>query len=234
MNDESADVSSKSKPADEPVFKVPEIPRKIRKLQNKASSKIDPAIIANVEAINKMTSPEKARSPPPSSSSPVKCPATPKKLNPKPADRKSKAKVKAKRNHGTQFTATKTEPLTEVGALLNAVVEKNTRKVTEYIRTSLSGILNEFWDTTKPTHQLQKLQEQMAAMRSTYGGQIDVLQSENTALKQDLDSLNGKYGVQLEKIRETMRENEKLSGLLCATKSKMSVMTMDLNKSNSK
>lgn len=228
-----------SKAADDPVFKVPEIPRKMRKLQKTATPKIDPAIIANAEVINKMVSPEKTnKSPPPTQRSTARNrPAAadivspPKRLNTKTDDQNENI-VKA--GQDAPFDALKTVPLTEMGALLNAVVEKNTRKVTDYVRTSLEGMLHEFWDTTKPTQQLQKLQDQMAAMRSTYGGQIDVLQNKNNTLKQDLDTMNSKYDVQLVKVRETLRENEDLNERLSATKSKMAVLTVDLKKSISK
>lgn len=217
-----------SKSADGAVFKVPAIPRKKRKLQKNASPNIDPAIMANINVINKMASPEKmCTSPSPiQQSSAIVSP--PKKLDAKPDDR-NKSKVKA--NHDTPFSATKIVPLTGLGVLFNAVIENNTHKVTDYVRTSLTDVLHEFWDTTKPTQQLQKLQDQLATMRSTCGGQLDVLQNENKALKRNLNVMNGKYDVQLVKVRETMRDNAELTEILCATKSKMAVLTEDLKKS---
>lgn len=230
-------MTTKQTTSDDAIFKVPAIPRKLRKVQQqpKDEPKIDPAIIANVDALNKMAS-QKQASP---SSTPIKRQAAaaslspPKKLRLKIVDR-SKNKVKVKANSEAKFDASKMEPLTEMGALFNAVIERNTRKVSDSIRSSLTDMLNEIWDASKPTQQLKQLQDQLTTMRMSYGTQIDDLRDENHTLKQNLDDLHGKYEVQLVKVRDTMRQNIELGDILCATKSKMAVVSMDLEKSQSK
>lgn len=64
------------------------------------------------------------------------------------------------------------------------VIERNTQKVSDSIRTSLTDMLNEIWDASKPTQQLKQMQNQIDSMRINHGGQVDALENENNALKQ--------------------------------------------------
>lgn len=235
--------STTTKSEDDSVFKKPAVPRKTRKLSTNAPAPpappaIDAAILANVAAINKIaacgTVVKKITSQ--SASAPIRPAAADVSPPKKPrtqakAEAKSVAKTNAKSANATQSSQMH---LPDISALFNAVIEKNASKVNEYVRGSLVGMLNEFWDVTKPTEQLEKLQQQMDSMRTIYTGQIDGLKQENDCLQLDLKTKANKCDAQSNQMQETMQENAKLSSDLCATKSKLSVLTSDLRKSIAK
>lgn len=165
--------STASKLSDDGVFKKPAIPRKMRRVQRTDPPKIDPAITANIDVINKLAlkvnlSPDSNQRSPPIKRSASAATAT-SESPPKKMQTRSKAKA---------------EPLTEMGALFNMVIERNTQKVSDSIRTSLTDMLNEIWDASKPTQQLKQMQNQIDSMRINHGGQVDALENENNALKQ--------------------------------------------------
>lgn len=181
---------------------------------------IDPAIVANVRKINQKNSHGK--------------PGTSGTSQPRSVATTSSAAAASVSPPKVNSGLAKAVHSTEMGALFNAVIEKNSQKVNDCIRTSLEKILTDFWDVAKPTQQLQKLQDQMENMRSVYGGKIDELKHENSTLKQELDTMTAKLDAQLAKVQETVRQNDELNNILSETNSKMADMSTDLRESTLK
>lgn len=246
---------TKSKSADEPpVFKVPEIPRKVRKPNTNTPSNNAQAKTANVQAANEMAAHKKispqgqysSANPRSATSAPGNIlhtehtndlhfgsTASPTNGTNAMTDAKKDDK-KVKMNYETQSTTSKLTHPTEVEAIFKKIIAKNTNKVTDCIRTSLEGMLHEILIAAESTNQLQNLKNQFATMQSQYEGRIDELKRENDVLKEQVIDLNGKLDGQSVTLCGTMRRNVELNDQLSETKLKMTVLSMELRKSQKK
>lgn len=216
IHTKSVSSSSNSSP-----FKVPEVPKlsKGKKLYDTNAVRLDPNIIANAEAINQMSKSQCSNQ-----SSPIKTKVSPAKQSPFFGGKtmhQSPSNGSGPHSNGISYsTKTATNASNhvhspEMAALCNAVIERNTRKLTECVRSSLELTLEDFLNTTKPHQQMQRMQDQLNELQSDYNTQIDNLKSENKKLTQDLDSLHSKHMT--------------LTKDLAAMKSENAILTADLN-----
>lgn len=179
--------------------------------------------MANMAAINKLVSQDNVITTPPPQPTVAATICSAAAAVDEPPSKKPRTQINTPRNKCNAKAAKSVQPCavkgatTDIGKLFNAVIEKNTRKVSDCVRGSLENMLKEFWSATKPTQQLEQLQQQLNGMRITCAGQVDEVQQKNATLRQEVDTVNAKC--------------TELADILNATKSKMTVMDADLKKS---
>lgn len=213
------------------MFKVPIVPRKIRKTQPNASPQINPSIIENVLRIanevesSHETASTSTKSPslPNSSSGPA--------WNAIPAVSTNPAES---HNEISSSSGSKDVHAAEMQTLLNTVIDNNTGKMNDSIRTLMDRMLHEVWNAYEPAQQLQDIQSRLVTMRTDYEREIYVLKHGNIALKEELKTLHAKCDTQSAQIDRMARENFDLNDILTSSKLKMAAQMMDLNKSLSK
>lgn len=209
-----------SNQANDSPFKVPEIPspRKVRKLSSNSSTYLHPANIENIRALNE------------ASMSPDKTNVSPSK-KPTPIDRSpSKNSRRNLNDRSPQMEAHKDSAVhsPEMVKLCNAVIERNTSKVTECIRSSLEAALEECLNITKPKQQLHELQSQLNKLQTDYNLRIRDLQAQNDALKKRLNTINSENEQLIRKNDEISKKNVELTDTIDGMKSKNALLTADL------
>lgn len=247
---------------DDLLFKKPTAPPKMRKVAKVSIEPIeriiDPAILLNAAAINKMAScgtvvkklTNKRPSAPAQPVTPAQpvvptqpvtptCSVTPTRpaaALPRPVDvsppkKQRKVSTDCRIKPPCAFQAVH---MTDMSVLFNAVIDKNAARLNEYIRSSLVGMLNEFWDATNTTQQVEQMQNQMNDMRSIYNGQIDGYKQEIDCLQLELQTSSNARVQQSKQIEEVTDENTKLNDALAETKEKLTDVTKELKKANTK
>ncbi|XP_055301652.1 uncharacterized protein LOC129568114 [Sitodiplosis mosellana] len=106
----------------------------------------------------------------------------------------------------------------EMVALCNAMIEKNTRKVSECIRSSFESSFADFMEAANPAQQIQMLQDQLKALK----GQHETLISKNNQMIKQ----NNEFIQSLTKLKG---ENEKLIGDLKCELAKNANLNCNLN-----
>lgn len=195
-------------------FKVPKVP-KCRKLFNKDNTiLINPAIIENVRALNELSKNQN-------------CSTSSNNRNITPAKHSTEKKLcsqtiihqhsKDTLHSDNLVIKSFNTQSSEMVKLCNAVVERNTRKVTECIRSSLETTLEEFLNLTKSKEQLPPDPNLLIDIQSKFNQRIDSLKLTNDGLLQDLNALNAKHQTLVLKntsltknLNEEMKKNARL------------------------
>lgn len=197
------------------VFKVPEIPRMIRKVD----SNRPPAKDSSTKTINETSFHEESFELTPShipidttDNGPTK-PTADEILSPK------KIIASIDRYHeNSPEAASEHEKLSE---MFKAVMEKNARQMNQ----SIQKVFNETFNES---------QDRMAKMQLIHSGKVVELQCSKANLQSELDYLNGEYGAQLLKLQSSEQENLKLNEMLVAANTKMAEMSAKLRDSKAK
>lgn len=141
-----------------------------------------------------------------------------------------------------------TEHSPEMFALCNAMIEQNTHKVAECIRTSLESTFSSFMDAINPTQQIHMLHEMLGKQRIESDAMVMNLQTQNVDLTDQLEQLKGKHEILICKNDQVLKqnrefidnlttlkaENEKLIGELQGELAKNGNLTGNLNAMSTK
>lgn len=126
-------------------------------------------------------------------------------------------------NGASTSNASKPEQSPEMQTLFNRIIETNTMKMTDAMRTITCGMLHEFWNATKPTEQVQQLQNR-----------LQKVESDNEALRQELTLVKNDFSAKLTKIQGDMCKNFDMNITLSAAIMKMIAIPVDMKASMTK
>lgn len=215
-------IQSTSIPSEDSVFKVPPLPKPLKQSPNGSPCKLKPSINGNVRAMNER--------PPPKIS--------------------SKSCSLGKNAPTNPISASMTEHAPNIVAMCEAVVEKNTSKMSESVRMSLADTLFNFLDTKKPEKQIGLLREQFDTQQRNNNQMINELRDQNRdfeaqlkkcsslytekdrcydgsneviALKEKIDKLN-------DELTKLQVKNNDLSGSLSSLATKSAYLSSTVNK----
>lgn len=109
-----------------------------------------------------------------------------------------------------QLSPPKIDHAPEMVALYNAMIEQNTRKVTECIRSSLETTMVDFMGAVNPTQQIQSLQDQLSQQRLNNELTVLNLQNKNIDLELELEQLKNKHDILISKNNQIIKQNNEL------------------------
>lgn len=118
----------------------------------------------------------------------------------------------------------------EMLALCNAMIEQNTRKVSECIRLSLESSLVSFMDAANPARQIKILQDQLTKQRIENDAMVTILQGQNTDLSAQLEALKGKHEFLINKNNQWIQQNRDFIQQLTELKTENEKLIDDLKR----
>lgn len=122
----------------------------------------------------------------------------------------------------------------DVLSICNAMVENNTLKMSNYIRSSLESTLFGFLDAAKPSQQIHALREQLINQRNDYESMIKGLRNQNVNITGKLNDLKEKYYICTNKNFEIVNQNDDLLKTIDALKMKNASLMAELEKVKTK
>lgn len=208
-------------------FKVPSVPKPRKLFSHDSAYTLNPAIIANARAMEEMAS-SKVTKPSSLTSEKNRTDSINQNLSSKVAESNDIEQTILKSENHKTVLPPKPVLSPEMIALCDAIVHKNTRKLSECIQSSLADTLHGFLDAVKPVERIQMVELQMEKQKIEYDSLIDGVQNRNRDLNNKLKCLNAEHVALVARNSQTNKQNQDLNERVNVIESKNVQLLSDL------
>lgn len=208
-------------------FKVPLVPKPRKLFSHDSQYTLNPAIIANARAMEEMAS-SKVTKPSGLTSEKKRTDSINQNPSSEVAAPKDIEQAVLKSENDKIVLLPKTAHSPDMIALCDAIVHKNTRKLSECIQSSLADTLYGFLDAVKPFERIQMVELQMEKQKTEYDSLVDAVQNQNRELNNKLKCLNAEHVSLVGRNSQTIEQNQHLIERVKVIESKNVQLLSDL------